>query len=68
MWADLATERQHQLTTARANETSGLTNGRAEKWAQEVAFSLFHALSRRQLTFPNRQNQNYAILTLNMIK
>ena len=27
--ADLATEREHQLTTARANQTTGLTNGRA---------------------------------------
>ena len=28
-WADLATERERQLTTARANQTTGLTNGRA---------------------------------------
>ena len=27
--ADLATERERQLTTARANKTTGLTNGRA---------------------------------------
>ena len=27
--ADLATERERQLTTARANQTTGLTNGRA---------------------------------------
>ena len=27
--ADLATERERQFTTARANQTTGLTNGRA---------------------------------------
>ena len=27
--ADLATERERQLTTARANQTTGLTNGKA---------------------------------------
>ena len=27
--ADLATEREHQLTTAHANQTTGLTNSRA---------------------------------------
>ena len=26
-WADLATERERQLTKARANQTTGLTNG-----------------------------------------
>ena len=40
------------LTTARANQTTGLTNGRATNWAPEVVFSPFRALSRRQLTFP----------------
>ena len=56
--SDLATERERQLTTARADQTTGLTkawpmvtNGRAAKWAPEVVFSPFHALSRRQLTF-----------------
>ncbi|CAH3173149.1 unnamed protein product, partial [Porites evermanni] len=49
--ADLATERERQLTTARADQTSGLSNGRAANWAPEVVFSPFHALSRRQLTF-----------------
>ena len=49
--ADLATERERQLTTARANQTTGLTNGRAINWAQEVEFSRFRVLSRRQMTF-----------------
>ena len=49
---DLATERIRQLTTARANQTTGLTNGRAANWAPEVEFSPFRALSRRQMTFP----------------
>ena len=49
---DLATERERQLTTARANQTTGLTNGRAANWAPEVVFSPFRALSCRQLTFP----------------
>ena len=38
-WTDLATEQKHQLTTARANQTTGLTNGRAANWAPEVEFS-----------------------------
>ena len=50
--ADLATERQRQLTTVRANQTAGLTNGKAAKWAPEVEFSTSRALSRRQTTFP----------------
>ena len=37
---DLATERERQLTTARANKTTGLTIGRATNWAQEVALDL----------------------------
>ena len=37
---DLATERERQLTTARANQTTGLTYGRAANWAQEVALDL----------------------------
>ena len=49
--ADLATERERQLTTARANQTTGLTNGRATNWAPEVEFSRFRALFRRQMTF-----------------
>ena len=52
-YADLATERELQLTTARANQTTGLTNGRAANWAPEVVFSPFPALSCRQLTFPS---------------
>ena len=39
--ADLATERKRHLTTARANQRSGLTNSRAANWAPEVAFSPF---------------------------
>ena len=35
-YADLATERERQLTTARANQTTGLTNGWAANWALEV--------------------------------
>ena len=45
--ADLATERERQLTTARTNQTTGLTNGRAANWEPEVEFSPFRALSRR---------------------
>ena len=37
--------------TARANQITGLTNGRAANWALEVVFSPFRTLSRRQLTF-----------------
>ena len=40
------------MTTARANQRTGVTNGREANWAPEVAFSPFRALSRRQLTFP----------------
>ena len=49
--ADLATERERQLTTARANQTTGLTNGRGANCAPKVEFSPFRALSRRQMTF-----------------
>ena len=41
------------MTTARANQTTGLANGRAANWEPEVVFSPFRALSRRQLTFPS---------------
>ena len=51
--SDLATERERQLTTARADQTTGLSNGREANWAPEVVFSPFHALSHRQLTFPS---------------
>ena len=50
-FADSATEGERQLTTARENQTAGLTNGRAANWIPEVAFSPFRVLSRRQLTF-----------------
>ena len=42
------------MTTSRANQTTGLTNGRATNWAPEVVFSPLRALSRCQLTFPSR--------------
>ena len=51
--ADLATERERQLTTARANQTTGLANGTAANWAPEVEFSPYRPLSRRQMTFPS---------------
>ena len=35
----------------RANQTTGLTNGRAAKWAPEVEFRPFCVLSRCQMTF-----------------
>ena len=38
-------KRERQLTTARTNQTTGLTNGRAANWAPEVAYSPFRALS-----------------------
>ena len=47
--ADLATERERLLTTARANQTTGLTNGRAANWVPEVESSPFRALSRKRL-------------------
>ena len=48
-WAHLATERECQVTTAHANQTTGLTNGRAANWAPEVEFSPLHVLSCRQM-------------------
>ena len=51
--ADFATERERQLTTVPANQTTGLTNGRATIWAPEVEFSPFLALTPRQMTFPS---------------
>ena len=50
--ADLATEQERHLTTARANQTTGLTNGCAANWAPEGEFSPFRGLCRRQMTFP----------------
>ena len=38
-YANLATERKRQLTTARANQTTGSTNGTAANWAPGVEFS-----------------------------
>ena len=52
--SDLATERERQLMTERANKKTGLTNGRAANCTPEVEFSPFRALSRRQMTFPFR--------------
>ena len=43
-YAALATERERQLTTARANQIIGLTNRWATNWAPEVVFSTFRAL------------------------
>ena len=48
--ADLTTEREHQLTTARANQTTGLTNDTAANWAPEVECSPYRALSRRKMS------------------
>ena len=50
--ADLAIERERQLITTRANQITGLTNGRVANWAPEVEISPFRELSRRQMTFP----------------
>ena len=44
--ADLATEWERQLTTGRANQTTGLTNGRAADWQRKLR--PFRAFSRRQ--------------------
>ena len=65
--ADIATERELQLTTARANQTTGLTNCTAGNWAPEVAFSPFVPFSRRQLVLqrsilvPERKQTNAPI-------
>ena len=40
------------VTTARADQSNSLTNGRAANWAPEVAFSFFPALYHRQQTSP----------------
>ena len=44
-------ERERQLTTVRANQTTSLINGRATNWAPEVEFSPIRGLSSRQMTF-----------------
>ena len=46
----VATERERQLKTARANQTTGFTAGREANWAPEVEFSPFRVLSRHQMT------------------
>ena len=51
-WSDFASEWERQLTTALANQTTGLTSGRATNWAPEVTFSPFRVISRRQMMFP----------------
>ena len=43
-----------QLTTARANQTTDFTNGRAANWAPEVVFSPFRALFRVPLLLLNQ--------------
>ena len=50
--AELATERERQFTTARANQTNGLTNGRAAIGHRKSRLALFARFFRRQLTFP----------------
>ena len=50
-WADIVTEWKRQVTTAHANQTTGLTNGRAANWAPEVEFSPLHTLSCHQMKF-----------------
>ena len=45
-WADLATERERQLTTACANQTTGLTNSTAANWAPEVDFSPHRSVAK----------------------
>ena len=52
--ADLATERERQLTTARANQTTGLSNSKAGNCTPEVQFSPFRALSCLLLNQPLR--------------
>ena len=54
----VATERERQLTTARANQTTGLTNDTAANWAPEVEFSPYRAPSCRQETFPFGRQRN----------
>ena len=54
----VATERERQLTTARANHTTGLTNDTAANWAPEVVFSPYRAPSCRQVTFPFGRQRN----------
>ena len=56
----VATERERQLTTARANQTTGLTNDTAANWAPEVEFSPYRAPSCRQgeVTFPFGRQRN----------
>ena len=39
--ADLATKQERLVTTARAFQTTGLTNGRVANWVPEVEFSPF---------------------------
>ena len=56
--AELVTERERQFTTARANQTTGLTHGRAANWAPEVAFSPFRAL------FPSSTDIPFLLLSL----
>ena len=46
-------ERERLLTTVRANQTTGLTNGRAANWVPEVELSPFRGLTCRQMTFPS---------------
>ena len=65
--ADIATERDLQLTTARASQTTDLTNCTAANWALEGALSPFVPFRRRQLVLhrsilvPEHQQTNTPI-------
>ena len=45
--ADLATERERQLTTARANQLTGLNNGRATNFGHRVLYARFPVVKSR---------------------
>ena len=62
--ADLANERRRQVTTARANRATGLTNVRAANWVPEIEFSPFCALSRRQMTCGEYVKKAHNVLSL----
>ena len=54
------------MTTARTNQTTGMTKGKAANWAPEVVFSPFRTLSRRQLTFPKSAKSAYCAISFNL--
>ena len=57
--AGIETVRERQWTTGRANQTTGLTNGRAANRAPEVAFCLLASFS---LAFPSSTDVPAALL------